>query len=335
MTDQLTDEKPAVPAEQAPRARQSLVLPIALPLVTLAIIGLVLFGFSRVLLSTSAHAATFVALIVAIAIMVVAITVATRQRLSNGSLFSMIAAIAGIAMVAGGLAIVAIGTGETKGPTSLAVTLTAGPGAAANGYTQTALQFKAGQPTSLQFNNTDPGVQHNVVIFAEDPAKNPQATALFTGEVVNGPTRVTYAVPALDAGTYFFHCQVHPTTMTGTIEAGAGPGAVGVVAEGLAFNTKQLDLTAGQPTKLLFENKDAGTPHNLAIYDDSSKSVTLFQGEQFPGVDTRTYDIPALNEGTYYFQCDVHPVMNGTVVVGPAGGGSASASAAAGASPSG
>ena len=297
-------------------------LPIALPLVTLAIIGLVLFGFSRVLLSTSANAATFVALIVAVAIMVVAIVVASRQRLSNGSLFSMIVAIAGIAMVAGGVAIVAIGTGEETGPAPLVVALSAGPGAAANGYSETALQFKAGQPTALEFDNADPGVQHNVVIFGEDPAANQQAAALFTGEIVNGPTKITYAVPALEAGSYFFRCQVHPSTMTGTIEAGSGPGAVGVVAEGLAFNTKQLDLTAGQPTKLLFENKDAGTPHNIAIYDDSSKSVTLFQGEQFPGVDTRTYEIPALDEGTYYFQCDVHPVMNGSVVVGPARAGS-------------
>jgi plastocyanin len=319
MTDQLTDEKPVPPAEQAPRARQSLVLPIALPLVTLAIIGLVLFGFSRVLLSTSANAATLVALIVAVAIMVVAIVVASRQRLSNGSLFSMIVAIAGIAMVAGGVAIVAIGTGEETGPAPLVVALSAGPGAAANGYSETALQFKAGQPTALEFDNADPGVQHNVVVFGEDPAANQQAAALFTGEIVNGPTKITYAVPALEAGSYFFRCQVHPSTMTGTIEAGSGPGAVGVVAEGLAFNTKQLDLTAGQPTKLLFENKDAGTPHNIAIYDDSSKSVTLFQGEQFPGVDTRTYEIPALDEGTYYFQCDVHPVMSGSVVVGPAG----------------
>jgi plastocyanin len=320
MTDQLTDERPAPPAEQGPRARQSLVLPIALPLITLAIIVLVLFGFSRVLLSTSAHAATFVALIVAITIMVVAITVASRERLSNGSLISMVVAIGGIAMLAGGVAIVAIGTGKKEEPAPLVVALAAPEGAAVSGFAETALQFKAGQPSSIEFDNQDPGVPHNMVIFAEDPAKNPQAPALFTGEKVTGPAKITYAVPALDAGTYFFHCEVHPTTMTGTIEAGAGPGALTVVAEGLAFNTKEIDLVAGQPTKLLFENKDAGTPHNIAIYDDSSKSVTLFQGEQFPGVDTRTYDIPAIDEGTYYFQCDVHPVMNGSVVVGPAGG---------------
>ncbi len=74
MTDQMTNEKPAAPApEPHPETRQSLLLPIVIPLGSFAVIGLVLFGFSRVLLSISASAATAVALIVAVAIMVVAI----------------------------------------------------------------------------------------------------------------------------------------------------------------------------------------------------------------------------------------------------------------------
>ncbi len=339
MTDQMTDEKPAPAADPRPRPRQSVLLPIALPIVTLAVIGLVLFGFSRVLLSTSAHAATFVALIVAISIMVVAIVTAKRQRLSNGSLFSMIGAVAGIAMLAGGVAIVAIGTGEEPtGPAPLAVALTAPRGAAAAGFTETTLQFEAGRPTDLEFDNEDPAVQHNVVIFAEDPAKNPQAAAVFTGTLETGPVKTTYKVQALAAGTYYFHCEVHPTTMLGTIAVGAGPGNVAVVAEGLAFSTKEIDLTAGQPSKIAFENKDVGTMHNIAIFDDSSRSVTEFEGEKITGAASITYDVPALKEGTYYFECEVHPVMNGSVVVGPPGappGGASGSSPAPSASPSG
>ena len=37
-------------------------------------------------------------------------------------------------------------------------------------------------------------------------------TAPFTG-----PKKVSYAVPALAAGAYPFVCEVHPTTMTGTL----------------------------------------------------------------------------------------------------------------------
>ena len=40
--------------------------------------------------------------------------------------------------------------------------------------------------------------------------------ALFTGALVTGPKTATYKVDALEPGTYFFRCDVHPTTMTGT-----------------------------------------------------------------------------------------------------------------------
>jgi len=98
MTDQMTDQKPAPAPDAHPESRQGLLLPILLPLGSFAIIGVVLYGFSRVLLSITPHAATAVALIVAVSVMVVAIVVASRQRLSNGSLFSMVGSIAGIAM---------------------------------------------------------------------------------------------------------------------------------------------------------------------------------------------------------------------------------------------
>ena len=133
-------------------------------------------------------------------------------------------------------------------------------------------------------------------------------------------------MPPLPAGSFFFHCEVHPTTMVGTIDSSAGgaagAGGLTVTAAALTFDTDEIDLPADQPTTLTFDNEDAGVPHNIAIYNDDSLSETLFQGEQFPGVDTRAYAIPALDPGTYYFHCDVHTTMNGTVVVGGPGGGS-------------
>jgi hypothetical protein len=41
---------------------------------------------------------------------------------------------------------------------------------------------------------------------------------LFVGETFSGPDVVTDEVPALEAGSYFFRWDVHPTTMTGTFE---------------------------------------------------------------------------------------------------------------------
>ena len=39
----------------------------------------------------------------------------------------------------------------------------------------------------------------------------------------------------------------------------------------------------------------------------------LFKGEIFNGVETRTYDVPALDAGAYAFVCTVHPTMIGTL----------------------
>ncbi len=41
---------------------------------------------------------------------------------------------------------------------------------------------------------------------------------MFIGEIVTGPTEITYDVPPLPAGAYGFICSVHPN-MTGTLNA--------------------------------------------------------------------------------------------------------------------
>jgi nitrite reductase (NO-forming) len=74
------------------------------------------------------------------------------------------------------------------------------------------LAAPAGKAFTIEFDNRDPGVPHNVSIYTDESA----STALFTGDLVSGPKKVTYHVDALEPGTYFFRCDVHPTTMTGT-----------------------------------------------------------------------------------------------------------------------
>jgi len=78
------------------------------------------------------------------------------------------------------------------------------------------LAAPADTPFTIAFDNQDAGVPHNISIYTDDTATK----ALFTGEMVNGPKTVTYSVKGLPAGTYFFRCDVHPTTMTGTFIVG-------------------------------------------------------------------------------------------------------------------
>lgn len=93
--------------------------------------------------------------------------------------------------------------------------------------------------------------------------------------------------------------------------------ALAIVAEGLEFDVDCLASEAGQPFTIEFDNSDAGIPHNVAIYTaEPPDGEDLFIGETFPGPETRTYDVEPIEEsGDFYFQCDVHPTMNGTFVV--------------------
>jgi cytochrome c oxidase subunit 2 len=92
-------------------------------------------------------------------------------------------------------------------------------------------------------------------------------------------------------------------------------GVLTIAAQNIKFDTDCMQTTAGQPFKIDFDNKDAGTQHNVAIYDNSSLAQNLFRGALVTGVTQVTYNVSPLPAGAYYFHCDVHPGMNGTFKV--------------------
>jgi plastocyanin len=307
---------------ERPRHRQSALLPIVIPLGALAVIALVLFGFSRILLGISHTSATVTACVVALAILVVAAIVAGQRRVGPAAIGSMLGVVTGVTLMTGSLAFLVVGPQPEEVEPEL-VTVAAGPNASVEGFEQTSLAFPADTPIELEFDNQEQGAQHNVDILRENPADNPDQAPLFNGQIITGPASVTYTVQPVPEGEYFFLCEVHPATMQGTItvsEGGAAPGPT-VVAQNLEFDTQQIDLEAGNPTAVEFDNQDAGTLHNISVYTDDTLEEVLFSGDQITGPDSITYTIPALEEGSYYFHCDVHPAMNGSVEVGAARGG--------------
>ncbi len=210
-------------AAMRPVLRDRLVMPILLPLGILAVIAAVLFGFSRILLSLTPTAATVTAIVVASGVVITAAVAAGRKQVRLSTLGAMLGVTAGVAMLAGGVALAVVGGNEEEpggGGEKPVVTL-----AAANiAFEPTSLTVPAGEAFTLQFHNQDANTQHNVQIF-DDPKF--AGTPLFSGALVTGVRQTDYEVDPLEAGAYFFHCEVHPT-MTGKMQAvPSGGGAWG------------------------------------------------------------------------------------------------------------
>ena len=75
------------------------------------------------------------------------------------------------------------------------------------------IEVPAGSAVKVVFDNRDAGVQHNFVLYRTSDAKE-----LLAGTATEaGPVVQELKFKALAPGKYFFRCDVHPTTMTGTL----------------------------------------------------------------------------------------------------------------------
>lgn len=101
---------------------------------------------------------------------------------------------------------------------------------------------------------------------------------------------------------------------------GISEGPVSVEAFNTEFKEKEIELQADLPAEISFNNKDK-VPHNVAIYTDREATRKVFVGDVLPGPITISYRFQAPAAGDYFFRCDVHPNMAGTVkVVGEGAG---------------
>jgi plastocyanin len=72
-------------------------------------------------------------------------------------------------------------------------------------FSTSTLSAPANKPFQIAFDNQE-SAPHNVAIYRDSSA----AEKVFGSDPFSGPALVTYSVPALAPGTYFFRCDVHP-----------------------------------------------------------------------------------------------------------------------------
>ena len=94
---------------------------------------------------------------------------------------------------------------------------------------------------------------------------------------------------------------------------------VTIIGENILFDRDEIVVEGGRQVAITFENRDAGIPHNWALYESEEASVSrdgLLAGspiENGPLTQEIVFEAPA--PGSYYFICDVHPNMAGDFVV--------------------
>jgi mono/diheme cytochrome c family protein/plastocyanin len=81
-------------------------------------------------------------------------------------------------------------------------------------FKETSLTATSTAPITIDFDNQDAGIDHNIHFFKGTDASGPSVAAT---DVAAGPVKQTLDLGTLAAGTYFYHCDVHPDAMQGTL----------------------------------------------------------------------------------------------------------------------
>ncbi|HEY3531419.1 MAG TPA: cupredoxin domain-containing protein [Nocardioides sp.] len=93
--------------------------------------------------------------------------------------------------------------------------------------------------------------------------------------------------------------------------------SITLTAHNIHWDKKCIAVEADKPITVTIDNKDAGIAHDFGVWQSSKLKHEFFATPKVTGVSTKTFKLPALKAGKYYFQCDVHgPAMSGVLIVG-------------------
>lgn len=201
--------------------RLKLPLPLVIPVGALLLIAVITIGLSRILLNIPEDAAVIIALAVAIDVLGAAAYLAARPRMARGTMAELL-------MVALFPVIIGIVLTQINFSSTSAEATGPGGGGPAGGpagpptntatlvakgvkFEQTSLAVLGKKGFTIHFDNEDP-TSHNVGIYDQKGGKE-----LFKGSIVAGPNTTDYHVNPLKPGTYYYQCDIHPTSMSGSL----------------------------------------------------------------------------------------------------------------------
>lgn len=233
-----TNPAPDQSEDESREARQRLLLPLLIPAAVFLFAMLAIYGLSRIFIDLQdfkvgdVGMATPLALAVAVAILAVSWYMISNPRVPPVQIIFIIGI--AVALLIGGTIWAAIHEeGEPEAFAATEETGTPGEGDATpvsgDGqltivgedilFDTDTLQAPADEPFTVVFDHRDDGVPHNFAIYQSQEAYESGEDALAASRIEPGPVVQEIEVDGLAAGDYFFQCDVHPTTMLGTLTA--------------------------------------------------------------------------------------------------------------------
>ena len=188
--------------------RDRAVLPVLVPLLAIVLTEIIVFSMSRVLLAVDKNMAVVIAMGAAVAILVGASFIAAQPRMRSQTVIGLLTVLALGAVGAGAYAM-------REGPHYLKEEAANRPkielSAKDLAFDKKQLQISpAGALIDFQNADTQP---HNLAIY---PSEDELDTVLFKGAIIPAGGKTEYEVGPIEAGDYYFHCDVHPT-MSGDV----------------------------------------------------------------------------------------------------------------------
>lgn len=111
-------------------------------------------------------------------------------------------------------------------------------------------------------------------------------------------------------GAALLGCGGGPTATIGPFTGSE----ITVQAVNIQFEPREIQLPAGEPLRIVLDNRDAGVPHDIGIRQDGRDLGT---SAIVTGPAMTEVRFGPLEPGTYQLVCTVHPSMTGTLAIVP------------------